>query len=62
MAGKQSRSQGVQGKFISQNQIVGQQGINLIERMVLEGRLGRKNGKGFYRYSPDGKRLPREDR
>ncbi len=30
---------------------------NLIERMVAEGRLGRKNGKGFYRYSPEGKRL-----
>ena len=33
---------------------------NLIERMVAEGRLGRKVGKGFYRYSPDGKRLPWE--
>ena len=31
---------------------------NLIERMVGEGRLGRKAGKGFYRYSPEGKRLP----
>jgi 3-hydroxyacyl-CoA dehydrogenase len=34
---------------------------NLIERMVVEGRLGRKNGKGFYRYSPEGKRLPWEN-
>jgi 3-hydroxybutyryl-CoA dehydrogenase len=33
---------------------------NLIDRMVAEGRLGRKAGKGFYRYSPDGKRLPWE--
>ena len=33
---------------------------NLVERMVAEGRLGRKNGKGFYRYSPEGKRLPWE--
>jgi len=33
---------------------------NLIERMVTEGRLGRKVGKGFYRYSPEGKRLPWE--
>jgi len=31
---------------------------NLIERMVANGRLGRKAGKGFYRYSPEGKRLP----
>jgi 3-hydroxyacyl-CoA dehydrogenase len=35
---------------------------NLIERMVAEGRLGRKNGKGFYRYSPEGKRLPWENK
>ncbi len=32
---------------------------NLIERMVEEGRLGRKAGIGFYRYSPEGKRLPK---
>jgi 3-hydroxybutyryl-CoA dehydrogenase len=31
---------------------------NLMERMVSEGRLGRKVGKGFYRYSPEGRRLP----
>lgn len=31
---------------------------DLIERMVKEGRLGRKVGKGFYRYTPEGKRLP----
>ena len=31
---------------------------NLIERMVAEGCLGRKTGRGFYRYSPEGKRLP----
>ncbi len=30
---------------------------DLIERMVSEGRLGRKAGRGFYRYSPQGKRL-----
>jgi 3-hydroxybutyryl-CoA dehydrogenase len=31
---------------------------DLIEQMVKEGRLGRKAGKGFYRYTEDGKRLP----
>jgi len=35
---------------------------SLIERMVVEGRLGRKAGKGFYRYSPEGKRLPWGDK
>ena len=35
---------------------------NLIERLVGEGRLGRKVGKGFYRYSPEGKRLPWENK
>jgi 3-hydroxybutyryl-CoA dehydrogenase len=31
---------------------------NLIERLVSEGRLGRKVGKGFYRYTLEGRRLP----
>ncbi len=35
---------------------------NLIDRMVAEGRLGRKAGKGFYRYSPEGKRQPWENK
>lgn len=30
---------------------------DLVERMVSAGRLGRKAGKGFYDYGPDGKRL-----
>lgn len=34
---------------------------NLIERMVAQGHLGRKTGRGFYRYSPEGKRLPVEE-
>jgi 3-hydroxybutyryl-CoA dehydrogenase len=34
---------------------------DLMERMVIEGHLGRKSGKGFYKYSPEGKRLPREN-
>jgi 3-hydroxybutyryl-CoA dehydrogenase len=33
---------------------------DLIEQMIKEGRLGRKVGKGFYRYTPDGKRTPWE--
>ena len=35
---------------------------DLIERMVEEGRLGRKSGKGFYDYTPEGKRIPRKDK
>jgi 3-hydroxybutyryl-CoA dehydrogenase len=31
---------------------------DLIPRMVQEGRLGKKAGKGFYRYSADGKKIP----
>jgi 3-hydroxyacyl-CoA dehydrogenase len=34
----------------------------LVEEMVAEGRLGRKAGKGFYRYTKDGKRLPWDDK
>ncbi|MBI4788397.1 MAG: 3-hydroxyacyl-CoA dehydrogenase family protein [Chloroflexi bacterium] len=32
---------------------------DLIERMVADGRLGRKVGKGFYDYTPEGKRVVR---
>ncbi|MBI4799462.1 MAG: 3-hydroxyacyl-CoA dehydrogenase family protein [Desulfarculus sp.] len=31
---------------------------DLVPRLVARGRLGRKAGHGFYRYSPEGKRLP----
>ena len=31
---------------------------DLIEKMVAEGRVGRKAGKGFYRYTAEGKRIP----
>jgi 3-hydroxybutyryl-CoA dehydrogenase len=31
---------------------------DMIVDMVKQGRLGKKAGKGFYRYTPDGKRLP----
>ncbi len=34
---------------------------DLIDGMVAAGRLGRKAVKGFYRYSPEGKRLPWEE-
>jgi len=30
----------------------------ILEQMVKDGRVGKKVGKGFYRYSADGKRLP----
>jgi len=33
---------------------------DLVERMVAEGHLGKKTAQGFYRYSPEGKRLPGE--
>jgi 3-hydroxybutyryl-CoA dehydrogenase len=33
---------------------------NLIPRMVQEGRLGKKSGEGFYRYSADGKKIPHD--
>jgi len=34
---------------------------DLIDRMVREGRTGRKAGRGFYRYTSAGKRVPTED-
>jgi 3-hydroxyacyl-CoA dehydrogenase len=43
-------------KTLGEESLVSSSG--LIERMVEEGRLGRKAGKGFYRYTPEGKRLP----
>ncbi|MBN1848299.1 MAG: 3-hydroxyacyl-CoA dehydrogenase family protein [Deltaproteobacteria bacterium] len=35
---------------------------DLVESMIQEGRLGRKVGKGFYRYTPDGKRIPWDEK
>ena len=34
---------------------------DLIDRMVREGRTGRKSGRGFYRYTSEGKRVSAED-
>jgi len=31
---------------------------DLVQKMVGQGRLGRKTGHGFYRYTPEGKRIP----
>jgi 3-hydroxybutyryl-CoA dehydrogenase len=47
-------------KALGEESLVSDSG--LIERMVEEGRLGRKVGKGFYQYTPEGKRLPCEIR
>jgi 3-hydroxybutyryl-CoA dehydrogenase len=33
-------------------------GWTMLEEMVAQGRLGRKTGHGFYRYTADGKKLP----
>jgi 3-hydroxybutyryl-CoA dehydrogenase len=43
-------------KSVGEDVLVPRSGI--VERLVAEGRLGRKVGKGFYRYTPEGKRLP----
>lgn len=41
---------------------LGEEGLvtksDLLTKMIAQGRLGRKAGKGFYRYTKDGKRLP----
>ena len=34
---------------------------DLVEKMAEQGRLGRKVGKGFYDYTPEGKRVPRKE-
>ncbi|MHC4457135.1 MAG: 3-hydroxyacyl-CoA dehydrogenase family protein [Planctomycetota bacterium] len=49
LIGKAMKALGEEG-FISKS--------DFIERMVAEGRVGRKAGKGFYHYTPEGKRVP----
>jgi 3-hydroxybutyryl-CoA dehydrogenase len=34
---------------------------DLLQKMIKQGRLGKKAGKGFYRYTADGKRIPYEE-
>jgi 3-hydroxybutyryl-CoA dehydrogenase len=34
---------------------------DLLQKMIEQGRLGKKAGKGFYRYTADGKRIPYEE-
>ena len=34
---------------------------DLLLKMIAQGRLGKKAGKGFYRYTKDGKRIPYEE-
>jgi 3-hydroxybutyryl-CoA dehydrogenase len=46
-------------KSVGEDDLVPRSG--LVERLVAQGRLGRKVGQGFYRYSPQGKRLPGSD-
>ena len=41
---------------LGQNHLVAKS--DLIKKMVAEGRLGKKVGEGFYRYTKDGKKLP----
>lgn len=45
-------------RSMGENDLVVRSG--LVERMVEQGRLGRKAGKGFYDYTPEGKRVPRK--
>ena len=44
---------------------LGQEGLvartDLLSKMIARGRLGKKVGKGFYRYTREGKRLPYDE-
>ncbi len=43
-------------RLLGEDQLVAKS--DLIQRMVEKGRLGKKVGKGFYRYGKDGKKIP----
>ena len=48
-------------KDVGETRLSGGPGLDIIKNMLAQGRLGRKTGKGFYDYTPDGKRVPRAE-
>lgn len=48
-------------KNVGETRLSSGSGMEIIKDMIAQGRLGRKTGKGFYDYTPDGKRVPRAE-